>query len=140
MTMKTYQAAFHGGAVHYEADIDLAKGTNKCNCSICTKSRTWFAIVPAGQVRNITGIENLADYRWTTPERPESTLRFQFCKTCGVRAYAWGDHPAMGGKFYAEPVTMLDNVDPDELAAAPINYVDGRNNDFNAPPVDIRNL
>ena len=141
MTMKTYQASCHCGAVRYEADIDLAKGANKCNCSICTKSRTWFALVRGtDSVRLKSGAAGLADYQWTLPGRPGPFLHFQFCTTCGVRAYAWGEHESFGGKFYAVPVTTLDDVDPDELAAAPVTYVDGRHDNFNAPPADTRNL
>ena len=140
MAMRTYQASCHCGAVRYQADIDLAKGANKCNCSLCTKSRAWFAFVPGALVRNITGDDRLADYRWTPPGKPEPFLHFQFCKTCGVRAFGWGDHPSFGGKFYAVPVAALDDVDPDELAAAPINYIDGRHDNFNTAPADTRSL
>ena len=45
----------------------------------------------------------------------------------------------MGGVFYAVPVTLLE-VDPDELAAAPIHYVDGRNDRFDRSPADTRLL
>src|SRR5579863_2917068 len=34
------------------------------------------------------------------------------------------------------PAALLDGVDPDELARAPIQYVDGRNDHFDRPPAD----
>jgi len=45
---------------------------------------------------------------------------------------------AMGGVFYAVQVQLLNDVDPDELAAAPITYTDGRQDHFDRPPADIR--
>jgi hypothetical protein len=47
---------------------------------------------------------------------------------------------ALGGAFHAIQVTLLDDVIPDELAKAPIQYVEGRNHYFDRPPADTRLL
>jgi len=46
----------------------------------------------------------------------------------------------MGGAFYAVQVPLLDDLDPEELAAKPIQYVDGRHDRFDRPPDDVRFL
>lgn len=140
MGRKTYSGSCHCGAVTFTADIDLSEGTHRCNCSFCTKARAWFAIVNADHVHFAPGAEAAqSDYQWTPPGRP-SVLHFQFCRTCGVRVAAWGTAPQFGGKFYAVAIASLDGVSRDELAAAPIRYVDGRNDRFNEPPADTRLL
>src|SRR5512145_2515301 len=115
MATKTYSGSCHCGAVRYTADVDLNKGTTRCNCSICGKARAWFVLVPADRVRMIAGEDALADYQWTPPNRPRPNLHYRFCRTCGVRAFAQGDSPDLGGRFYAIAVSTLDDADPDEL-------------------------
>jgi hypothetical protein len=132
---KTYTGSCHCGAVRYQADIDLAAGTFKCNCSMCTKARNWLTVVSPDAFRLLAGEADLTEYRAT----PESNHNL-FCKRCGVRSFGWGDASQLGGKFYAVNVNCLDDVDIAELISAPVTYVDGRNDDFQSPPAETRHL
>jgi hypothetical protein len=138
MTLKTRSGSCHCGAVRFEADVDLAEGTIKCNCSSCTKARSWLVFVREDRFRLVTGTGSQADYQWTPPGRSAPTIQFHFCKTCGIRTPARGELEAMGGVFYAVQVPLLDDVDPGELSSVPIRHVDGRNDRFDRPPTDIR--
>jgi hypothetical protein len=140
MTMKTYSGSCHCGAVRFQADLDLSEGLTKCNCSVCTKARAWFAIVPPSRVRLVAEDEAQAIYEWVPPGRPGSNLHFQFCKRCGIRTFGRGDHGPGGGPFCFVNVAALDDVDANELAAAPTRVVDGRNGRYDRPPQDARPL
>ena len=98
MALKTHSGSCHCGAVRYEADIDLAVGSMRCNCSLCTKARAWFAFVNAPHLRMISGADALADYQWEPPGR-QAALHYRFCKTCGVRVFAHGDHKSIGRRL-----------------------------------------
>jgi hypothetical protein len=41
---------------------------------------------------------------------------------------------------HAIQVSLLDDLDPEELAAAPVRYVDGRRDRFDRAPDDVRFL
>ena len=130
---KTYIGSCHCGAVRFEADIDLSEGTYKCNCSICTKTRFWPAVIQSDAFRLLAGEAELTEYLFHSRKN-----RHLFCRHCGVRSFGIGDSPESGGKVYGVNVMCLDNVDIDELVRAPITYVDGRNDNWRSPPAEIR--
>jgi hypothetical protein len=131
--MKTYHGSCHCGDVQFEADIEFAAGTVKCNCSICTKMRWWAALVSTEAFRcNSTG--NLGEYRFLT--RRDGHF---FCARCGIHTHTTGHSPRLG-PFVAVAVACLDDVMVDELVASPIRYLDGRNDVWDLAPADTRHL
>jgi len=140
MALKTYTGSCHCGAVRFEAELDIAAGTIKCNCSSCTKARSWLIPVPARRYRLVSKTGSEADYQWIPPGRPGPSITFHFCKVCGIRTPGRGEMEAMGGPFYAVQVQLLEGVDVEELAAAPIQYMDGRHDRYDRLPADTRLL
>jgi hypothetical protein len=74
------------------------------------------------------------------PER-DSFLHLYFCSGCGVRPFSKGGSlPELGGEFHAINIACLHDATDEELAQAPIQYVDGRNDDWKSTPVETRHL
>jgi hypothetical protein len=126
---KTYQGSCHCGAVRFEADLDLAQGTFRCNCSICFKTRAWLAGVAKSDFRLLSGAESLSDYQFG-----RKVLHHRFCTNCGVRPFS------QAGEQLAVRVTCLDGVDAQELIDAPVKYFNMRHDDMKSPPAETRHL
>lgn len=132
---KTYAGSCHCGAIRFEADIDLAAGTAKCNCTFCTKARAWKAFVKPAQFRLFSGKDQAKGYH----KHPQAPTKY-FCAECGMWTHEFGSADYLGGDFVGIFLASLDDVDPQDLIAAPVRYADGRNNNWAHAPKETRHL
>jgi hypothetical protein len=135
IVIKTYKGSCHCGIVRFEADIDLDGGTGKCNCSICTKSRSWAVIVQPNAFRLISGDNDLADYQFGTMSN-----HHVFCKHCGIRPFGHGHLKEIGGNFVSIQLSALDDLAPIELLNATVKFSNGRDNSWWTEPAETRHL
>lgn len=134
MSTKTYRGSCHCRRVTFEADIDLSKGTGKCNCTSCWKRRWWGISIKPAAFRATGGAELLVK---TRPAAGPGG----YCKECGVTPYAFGDAAEWNdGEYVSINLACLDDLDPAELAAAPVQYMDGLHDNWWNPPAETRHL
>jgi hypothetical protein len=126
--LKTYHGSCHCGAVRFEADIDLTQPTYRCNCSICSRNRFWAAVVKPDAVRVLQGKAELVQYLFNSMQNEH-----RFCQTCGVRPYGIGRSPE-DTEVYGVNIGCLEDASPEELAAAPVRYCDGKHDNWQNPP------
>jgi hypothetical protein len=128
MAVQTLSGACHCGKVRIEADLDLAAGSNRCNCSICGKLRAWTVIAKPQALRLLAGQDDLSSYEWGA-----KISKRMFCKHCGVHVFGRGFLEQVGGDFVSVNVAVLD-VAPATLSTIPVRYFDGLNNNWMSTP------
>jgi hypothetical protein len=132
---KTYHGSCHCGEVRFEADIDLSAGAGKCNCSMCTKRRSFAVLLKPAQFRLLAGEAMLSDYQFGTMQG-----HHRFCSRCGVALFSHGHVAEIGGDFVSVQLASLDDAAPEELAEAPVNFSNGRDNKWWERPAETRHL
>ena len=114
--MKTYTGGCHCGAVRFAVTGSLDKVIS-CNCSICEKRGLLLIFAAPEQFDLLSGGDKLADYQFN-----KKVIHHQFCRDCGVEAFAHGTAPG-AGEMVAINVRCLDGV---ELAGLTLTPYDGR--------------
>jgi hypothetical protein len=115
---KTHEGGCHCGAVRYRVEgLDLAQPLISCNCSMCGRTGSLLAFVPAASFTLLSGEDSLTDYLFN-----KHVIHHLFCKVCGIKSFARGQGPH--GEMAAINVRCVDGVELDQLA---IQSFDGKN-------------
>jgi hypothetical protein len=135
MTLKVYHGSCRCGKIKFEVKLDLAEGTSKCNCTYCWKTRWWGARARPDTFQLTAGGEELG-YGFGRERFIERAL----CLACKVTPFGWGNVPEIGGDYISVNLACLDDVEPAELIAAPVRFLDGRNDNWFHEPAETRHL
>jgi hypothetical protein len=130
MSAKKYAGSCHCGKVKFEAILDLAATSARCNCSYCAKARSWNFRLPSNHFRILSGETELGDYQFG-----DKQAHHRFCKTCGIRVFTTGFADQAGSTFAVISAAALDEVPAEVLASIPVRYMDGGNNNWGEQPM-----
>ena len=127
MSSRTYRGSCHCGVVTFEADLDLAQPSFRCNCSICRRTRFWAAVARPEGFRLLTGKDELSEYLFHSRKNQHF-----FCRRCGVRPFGIGNDTPVG-QMLGVNIGCLEGISEAELARIPITYVDGMHDRMEPP-------
>lgn len=136
MTTRTFHGSCSCRNIRIEVDLDLAaSGTTKCNCTRCWKRRAWSTVVKPAAFRLLQAPDYVS---YAFPTTAHGTRAF--CKECGVGVFGWGHLDMLGGEYVSIHVSALDDLSPEELVAAPVQYLDGLHDAWWSTPTETRHL
>ena len=115
--LQKYSGGCHCGKVRYEVTLDLSQPVISCNCSMCGRSGTMLAFVPATQFSLLSGDEALKDYQFG-----KKHIHHKFCSNCGIKSFATGVGPN-GEGVAAVNTRCLDNI---EISTLKVTHYDGK--------------
>lgn len=117
----------HCGNVQYDADVSFDMPTFRCNCSVCTKSRSWILPMQASQLEVLEGGDFISVYTFG-----EGAVEHCFCRHCGIRTFGRSNGRSPMHPFAAINVSTLDLPSEDFMKFG-ISYLDGAH-DSQEPP------
>jgi hypothetical protein len=137
MPTKLFHGSCHCGKIKFQANIDLTKGSSKCNCTFCRKNSNWNVKVIPEDFKIIQGEEFFSKYE----NRPEMGY-YVFCKHCGNMSFGISKKTEWTQDGASIKLSSLDDVSTEELNSSPISYYDGKANTWAiiTDPEEIKTL
>lgn len=113
MLRATHPGSCHCGRIRFEVDLpDGLVDPRHCNCSMCRRRGAVVATARLGQLRILSGAEELQTYQFNT-----RTAKHHFCPKCGI--YTHHQRRSRPGEFSFN-VGCLEDVDPFDLPSVTV--------------------
>jgi hypothetical protein len=137
---KTYTGGCHCGFLRYSAKLDLTEPrATKCNCSICLKLNTVSLKVAPPSQFTLQSPSSADDSLLGNYTHGGKSIRYHFCKTCGVSCFSEGKYTFDGKEVEVLGINAV-TLDPDQgidLREFKVQYWDGKGNNWAAGLKDV---
>ena len=92
MTMQSYTANCHCGAIQFSFEAEPFTKSVRCNCSFCAKRGTMVSLVPGEkfQLRAADGAHGIYQFG-------KKLAKHYFCKHCGISTFS--EAPRWPGQY-----------------------------------------
>ena len=121
MSKKLFHGSCHCGKIKFEANIDLAQGSTKCNCTFCRKNSFWSVKVPKKDFELISGEDSFTKYSSNS-----QIGDYIFCKVCGSMLFGLTKLSEWTKEGATINVSSLDDITIEEMNSIPIKYYEGK--------------
>lgn len=106
----SYHGSCQCGAVAFDVTLDISQPIT-CNCSRCRRLGSVLAFAPRDAFTLQSGEDRLTEYLFN-----RHVIRHQFCRDCGIEAFAYGAMPD-GTPMVAINLNCVDGIDARSLPA-----------------------
>ncbi len=123
MSKKIFHGSCHCGQIKFEANLDLAQGSSKCNCTFCRKNSYWSIRTSLEDFKLVEGQDSQKEY----VNNPHIGY-YVFCNHCGTIPYGISKKTEWTKEGVSIRVQTLDDITVEEMNSMPIVYLNGRDN------------
>jgi hypothetical protein len=121
MSKKLFHGSCHCGKIKYQVNIDLTKGSGKCDCTFCRKNSFWSYKAKAKNFQWLQGQETSTKYS-SNPTIGD----YIFCSTCGTMPFGITVKSEWTEVGATINLSTFDDISTEELNSMPITYIHDR--------------
>jgi hypothetical protein len=120
MSKKIFHGSCHCGKIKFQANLDLTKGSGKCNCTFCRKNSYWSIKTSLEDFKLLQGQDSITEY-----SNNRDFGYYVFCKHCGTMPYGISTKTEWTQEGPSIKISSLDDMSTEEMNSLSIQYYHG---------------